>query len=409
MRIILANDYAYPNGGASQVALSQAADLVKRGHEVVLFAGMLSADDPGTPGMIRHPELGLPVYITGQWDLRGNPSKISAFAQGLWNRDIRFALKKVIASMSGPPDVLLLHTWVKTLSPSIFHAAAAEAIPVVVMLHDYFIGCPNGAYQDFVQGEHCSRKPLSLSCVVANCDRTSRLEKYWRVARQFITRDFARVMSRMDAVIYVSEYQASIIRPWLPAHLPQFVLPNRVTDPGDERRVDASGNRLFVYLGRLAKDKGVAELAKAARDADVPLLYIGDGEERVTIKRIYPQAEIAGWKSREEIYELLRDARALVAPSLWHETFGLSVYEAASLGVPAVIPQDCAMKDFVIHGENGIQYATQDALKEALLELKWDDALVARLGREARNSFNKFKKTNESYYLELERVLELAG
>ena len=67
------------------------------------------------------------------------------------------------------------------------------------------------------------------------------------------------------------------------------------------------------------------------------------------------------------------------------------------------------MKDFVIHGENGIQYATQDALKEALLELKWDDALVARLGREARNSFNKFKKTNESYYLELERVLELAG
>jgi glycosyltransferase involved in cell wall biosynthesis len=81
----------------------------------------------------------------------------------------------------------------------------------------------------------------------------------------------------------------------------------------------------------------------------------------------------------------LRQARALVLPSLWYETLGLVAIEAAAAGVPAIVSDGCAATDYVRHGENGLHFthASAPALTAALQALAGDDVLAARLGAAA--------------------------
>jgi len=46
----------------------------------------------------------------------------------------------------------------------------------------------------------------------------------------------------------------------------------------------------------------------------------------------FPEIELMGWKSKQEIAQLCREARALIMPSRWRETFGLVALEAAMSG-----------------------------------------------------------------------------
>ena len=80
----------------------------------------------------------------------------------------------------------------------------------------------------------------------------------------------------------------------------------------------------------------------------------------------------------------LSKARALVFPSLWYETQGLVVMEAAAKGVPAIVSDGCAARDFIVHGETGLLFRNGDVadLAEKISMLK-DPKLAEHLGRQA--------------------------
>ena len=60
-------------------------------------------------------------------------------------------------------------------------------------------------------------------------------------------------------------------------------------------------------------------------------------------------------------------ADLLVAPSIWYETFGFTVLEALSYGVPVIVSDHVGAKDIV--GQNGIivKAGNVDQLKDAIL------------------------------------------
>ena len=74
--------------------------------------------------------------------------------------------------------------------------------------------------------------------------------------------------------------------------------------------------------------------ARAAAAEQVPCRFIGAGMARDAIAHVNPQAILSGWMSHRDSMRALREARALVFPSLWYETLGLVVLEAAAIGVP---------------------------------------------------------------------------
>lgn len=70
-----------------------------------------------------------------------------------------------------------------------------------------------------------------------------------------------------------------------------------------------------------------------------------------------------------ELAQIMSETDILVAPSSWYETFGFTVLEALSYGVPVIVSDHVGAKDIV--GENGIVFKAGNVqeLKEAIKTL----------------------------------------
>lgn len=225
---------------------------------------------------------------------------------------------------------------------------------------------------------------MSAKCIVCNCDTRSRVHKAARIARQFAT-GIARSIAQTPAnFIHVSELAMNVARPYLPRGATHFVVPNPcdVTWTG---RVDVRHNRAFVFVGRLQREKGVIDFAEAARRAGVPAIFLGNGPERGSIQAVYPSAVIRPWGSSDSVENTLREARCLVLPSRWNETFGLTVAEAQAIGVPSIVARNSGASQLVQHSGGGVvvEGGSIDQLANEIRCLAADDERVALLGRMA--------------------------
>lgn len=405
MNIVVVNDYAYAEGGASKIALEQARSMQARGHRVVLFAA--AARGPAELRGWTECE-GLRTYLTGQQDIANDTRRGRAMLQGLWNLRAARMLDEVLDEVGADNTVILMHSWTKALSSSVLRAATRRKVPVVAVLHDYFISCPNGAYYNFQQAAPCTLQPLSMRCLVTHCDRKARAHKAWRVVRQFVQQEAGGLPDSLTSVVCVSGYQLDVLRPWMQDGLDFHVLPNPVPPPPADLEAQVADSRRFLFVGRLSSEKGALVFAKAARLAGVEAAFVGDGEQRRDVEHLLPDAPISGWSSADDVWRALADCRALVYPSLWHETFGLSVYEAASLAVPSIVSRETALSSFVRDGVNGLDFPQGDvsALARALERLASDAGLAVRLGRQARDDYARHQKSIEHYGETLEGILQ---
>lgn len=105
------------------------------------------------------------------------------------------------------------------------------------------------------------------------------------------------------------------------------VIPGYI-DP-DEFEIGQPGDYV-LYLGRMIRRKGVHVAAQAAEAAGVKLIMAGEGPD------IPGYGEHVGRVSPDERRELLKGARALLAPTLYIEPFGNVVVEAQMAGVTPI-------------------------------------------------------------------------
>lgn len=69
-----------------------------------------------------------------------------------------------------------------------------------------------------------------------------------------------------------------------------------------------------------------------------------------------------------ELPQVMNQIDVLVVPSLWYETFGFSVLEALSYGVPVVVTDRVGARDLIINGECGI--VIEPTAKSLICELR---------------------------------------
>jgi glycosyltransferase involved in cell wall biosynthesis len=114
------------------------------------------------------------------------------------------------------------------------------------------------------------------------------------------------------------------------------------------------GAVVVLFLGRIARDKGVLDLADAfgalGTDGGRRLLLVGPDEEGLG-----PEIErrVLGYTARPERY--LAAADLLCLPS-YREGFGSVIIEAAASGVPAVASRIYGVTDAVVEGETGVLF-----------------------------------------------------
>lgn len=157
-----------------------------------------------------------------------------------------------------------------------------------------------------------------------------------------------------------------------------------------------------VLVGRMLWDKGVGELATAARllkERGVKLDIVLVGEPDPANPASITDRQLKAWVNeglvawlgrRADVAEILKDSHIAVLPS-YREGMPKSLLEAAAIGRPLVAFDAPGCRDLVRDGENGILVPFKDskALADALERLANDAALRQRLGSQARQDVEK--------------------
>jgi glycosyltransferase involved in cell wall biosynthesis len=381
MNVVIVNDTAHVNGGAAKLAIAEAIGLADRGH-VIFF---LAAVDPVDEALSGHPNIR--VVSTHQFDLFADPDRLRAFLQGWWNQTALRAAQAVSAPLSSGETVVHLHIWARALSSSVAMAFLRAGFPTVCTLHDFLLACPTGTFFLHQEEKICTIKPMSAACIRTNCDTRSYPQKLWRVGRQVIQKQFGRIPTDIKDYIVHSQLASEVMRAHLPSEASIHSLTGYV-DAKKARPASPAENASFVYLGRLVREKGVRMLARCAAAEKLPVTFVGSGALEQEIMEANPNAVITGWRNPQQSREYLRQARALVFPSLWFETLGLVVLEAAAVGIPSIVPDTSAAREIVEDGVTGFHFRGGDEsdLRSKMRQLD-DPEVAARLGKAAYDRF----------------------
>lgn len=164
---------------------------------------------------------------------------------------------------------------------------------------------------------------------------------------------------------------------------------------------------LVAYIGRVRRDKGIAELSTALgspRLHSAVLVTQGDVEDTSSLglDALGPRHIHLGW--RGSVSQLLAAADLLALPT-HREGFPNVVLEAAAAGLPAVTTTATGAVDSVIDGVTGLVVPPHDpqALEAALVRLASDPGARARMGARARQrALDDFRP--EQVWSELDRL-----
>lgn len=375
MRVVIVSDFGSINGGAAKVAIESARGLAEAGVEVVFAYAIGPVSD-----RLDHPLIDV-AHFAGEevWQVG---SKVAAARQGIWNARAHAFLSELLAKQPRGETLVHLHQWTKAFSPAAIAAAGESGMPVAITMHDYFSFCPVGGYFDFKARAPCRKRPMSIGCVTANCDRASYIHKLVRVARQWRSDKALRTLEA-PLFIHVSDFARRFAEPFLPSGARHAVVENMMEA---EKRgpADVAKSRHALFLGRFTQEKAGDLLARAAREAQIPVRFVGDGPLAAEIAGINQDAEFRGWVPASRVFDEIAQARCLVLPSLWYEPGPLVIAEARSLGVPVILSRTTGPASWIIDGEDGILVEGGDTggLTAALRRLK-DDAVARAMGAAA--------------------------
>lgn len=380
MRVIILNDFAYINGGSAKIALDTAIGLAKNNINVTLF----SAVGPVEDFLKNIPNLN--VICLNQHDILKDPNRLRAMINGIWNLKARETFRNLLKKYNNEETIIHVHGIEKALSSSCINIAVKMGFKVLYHLHEYGIACPNMGFYNYKKQSICTLKPLSIKCIMTNCDSRCYAHKCWRVIRQWIQKNIGGVPKNVNYV-YISKFSYNILKSFLNKDNKIFYLSNPINMRKRER-VIVENNKEFVFIGRLVPEKNPILLAKIAKKMHLSVTFIGSGFCENNIKNIYPEAKITGWKEKKEIEKLMDKARCLVFPSNWYECQPLVVLECLSKGIPCISSKNCASKESIIEGKTGLLFENNDLESlENAIKIFLDNKKISIISNNAYTAF----------------------
>ena len=136
----------------------------------------------------------------------------------------------------------------------------------------------------------------------------------------------------------------------------------------------------IISVGRLSKEKGFSDLIDVMslvkeKNDKIHLHIIGDGDERERLKEkikylnLVNHVTLHGFKDRKEVDIFLSKSSLYIMPS-FNESFGLTVLEALSVGVPVVAFDTAKGPLEILNEKNSVIIKNRDKEKMALLIVK---------------------------------------
>ena len=256
------------------------------------------------------------------------------------------------------PDVL--HAVHAHRTAEFLHLAAAQGLPYLLTLTDFWPICPNCRLQ--TAREQLCLGPQGGAACRSECPawRPEHITARLSHARQLLTGASAIVApTRFLADRVQAEHGA------LPIQLIPFGMP---TDRLrlNTRRYAPAAPITFGYAGALQRFKGVHLLVAAFKRLAAPqarLVIYGAGPLEAEVRSAAtddPRIRVAGAYTPDQLGAVLQAMDVMVVPSLWHENLPLTMLEAHAGGVPVLVSDVAGMTECVTDGINGFTFRRGD-------------------------------------------------
>jgi len=394
-------------GGVELHVAGLARALQSQGHRATVFA---RTGRPGLPHLQTVSECVDGVQVVR---LANSFEDATRFERMISHPGIDEAFERVLERLD--PDVVHIHH-LTCLSTTIVERCRRRGVPVMMTLHDFWMGCPRG--QRVTAGlDLCPTIRLGkcLPCLrelwphLLGRGRAPDLPAEERDAADLALLEqyhatILATLSSLDAVATPSRFMRDMYADYGVPPERLTVVENGLPLPGPAaprprpRRPAArgAGPLRIGYIGSVLPSKGVHLALEAVRLLGDPagmrldiwgevLPFHNDrnyGERLEALRKGWESAiALHGRYENADLPAILAGIDVLVVPSIWYEAFGLTIREAFRAGVPVVTANHGALAEAVEDGRSGLLFEAGDArsLAGALRRLADDPDLLATL------------------------------
>lgn len=306
------------------------------------------------------------------------------------------------------PNIAHTHCIYHHLSPSILPVLREHDIPVVMTAHELKAICPAATMRN--SGGICERCKDGnfLNVLSQKCIKDSLAPSALVAVETFVHRGLDTYRQNVSKLITPSRFYLEKYAEWgwpreKLVYIPNYVDANKLVP-------EYKPGAYFLYFGRLSMEKGLRTLIRSASIAQVPLKIVGTGPEEVSLKALASDllgdVEFLGYRSGDELHNLIRSAKAVVLPSEWYENAPMSVLESYAFGKPVIGAQIGGIPELVVDGETGWLFTSGNISELAQILVETNQLSVAELtakGRAARD-FVTSRFSRKGY---LEQVLSV--
>lgn len=166
----------------------------------------------------------------------------------------------------------------------------------------------------------------------------------------------------------------------------------------------AEPDHTLCWLGRIAPEKALEDAVAAVNQTAIPLKILGQIQDHAyweDIQHQFPHAPIQylGFKSTQEMQQILRRCRALLVTSRWVEAFGNVLIESLACGVPVIAYARGGPAEIVRPGESGwlVEPDSVAGLVAAIKNIDQIDRRACRQQAEAEYSLAAYGQRLEQW------------
>ena len=368
MKILLINNHFYRRGG-SEVVFLNTGDLLKtHGHDVVYFSQRWE-ENIGCENS---------EYFSDGFGTQshGIVKKFKAIRNYFYNPDSARNLENLIEKEH--PDIAHIHMLWGGISPSIFKVLKKYGIPILHTVHDYRMVCPAYAFKNGRDEvcEDCKGKNF-YHCIKNRCSKGSLVMSMLMTAEMYMRNSFFNPVDNIDAFMFVSHFCYDKHMQYQPRFAEKHCVTmynfqdaavlNEVNEYHD------TYNSYFLYYGRLSIEKGIKTLIEAfSIKQHISLNIAGTGPLEGELKQYCKDKgcnniEFLGFKTGQELFHLVRNAKFVCVPSEWYENNPMTIIESYTLRTPVIGANIGGIPEIINEGITGYKFESGNSAELAIV------------------------------------------
>lgn len=391
MKILIVNTYYYPDiiGGAEISVQKLAEGLVHNGHEVsVICTNTCNKEEIINKVKIYRLKL-KNIYHPIELRKCGYIKKGISRGVDIYNKFNENLLYEKIRTIS--PQVIHVNN-IYGISPVIWGIGKKLNIPVVHTLRDYYLMCPK--INMIKNNDLCEKKNII-------CDLFSKFNKKCSQKVNYVTAPSNFTLNLFKDNNFFENAKFKTVYNAIDYDI------NKVNEIYNHKLNTSKEKINFVFLGRLAEEKGIKFLITAfmnIKNDNIQLTIAGNGPLEDWLKECEQKdkrIKYVGFLNEKQKDSLLEKMDVLVVPSLWSEPFGRVVIDAYKNAIPVIATKMGGLKEIVENNKTGllIEAHNTEELMKAINVFSVHENVKQKL-RNCQKQLKKFSLDNQIYEFE---------